>query len=718
MKTVGIVMLRRFLSLSFRTKILILLALAAILPIASTMITSRHTRQEFERVENERIAADAERIMDVIDRNLFERYGDVQAFAKTSSARNFAADTAASSSEIEAMMNTNAALYGVYKLMLFVDSAGVVRAVNSKDNTGETLASPKLIGTSVADKSWFQKAIAGDTLTGKAANSGAVVGKPARDELVTNIFGDDSYVMPFAAAVRDATGRPIGVWVNMLDFKVIEDIVGASYPRLKALGLQKSELTLLDGSGNVIVDWDPHFKKWSVHKRDFTVLGKFNLVDKKVDVALLAVKGRKSGSAASMHARKKIEQLSGYAASHGAYDFPGLGWATLVRVPTTDIYARLDGLQSKSLKTVIIVAFVIAIFGIALALSIIRPIGHILQTMAKLAKGDTGVNIPYADLGGDLGQIGRAVQIFKDNAVLSEKLELEKQAAAAQAQAAQAALRLQLADDFDSSVSDIIEGLTSATQQLQATAKDLDHVAQESLNANASAASAAEQTQQSAQVIASAVVELNSTAEAVLEQTQLANELALVAGRDASNVNTQMTNLTQKTDAITGIALSIDDIAEQTNLLALNATIEAARAGSFGRGFAVVASEVKSLAGQTSDLTQSIASQLGDVQLNSVEAVKAAAYVLEHIYTMTENSAAISAAAGQQQATTSEISQRVNDIAQSIDQLASQIHLAQIGAGKTQGAASDVQQVTAELATKSRQLAGQVDAFLSRVRAA
>jgi methyl-accepting chemotaxis protein len=711
-------MVRQFLSLSFQTKILILLALAVILPIASTLISARDTRQEFERVENERVAANAQRVMEVIDRNLFERYGDVQAFAQTSTARNFAAGAATSGSEIEAMMNTNMALYDVYKLMLFVDTAGVVRAVNSKDNIGETLASGPLIGTSVADQSWFQKAMAGDTLTGKSDNSGAVVGNAARHDLVATVYGDDGYVLPFATAVRDEAGKPLGVWVNMLDFKVIEDVVADSYQALKTLGLQKSELTLLDGSGNVIVDWDPHFKKSTHYQRDFTVLGKFNLVDKKIDAAILAVKNRKSGSITSIHARKKIEQLSGYAASHGAYDFPGLGWAMLARVPTADIYDRLNILQSKSLNTAIIFAVIIALIGLAIAASIIRPIGHILQTMAKLAKGDTGANIPYTDLGGDLGHIGRAVQVFKDNALLAEKLEQEKQALATEAQTAQTALRLQLADDFDSTVSDIIEGLTSATQQLQATAQDLDRVAQESLSTNASAAAAAAQTQQSAQVIASAVVELNSTAEAVLQQTQTANELALVAGRDAGNVNTQMSNLAQTADAISGIALSIDTIAEQTNLLALNATIEAARAGSYGRGFAVVASEVKSLAGQTSDLTQSIAAQLGDVQLNSAEAVKAAAFVLEHIYTITENSAAISAAAGQQQSTTSEISQRVNDIAQSIDQLASQIHLAQIGAEKTQGAASDVQQVTTELASKFRQLAGQVDAFLSRVRAA
>jgi methyl-accepting chemotaxis protein len=714
----GVLMIRRFLSLSIRAKILMLLTISIILPIASMMIAARQTRYEFERVENERMMGNASNIMDVIDRNLFERYGDVQAFANTSTARSFAAEPTSSIASIQAMMNSNMALYQVYKLMIFVDTAGVVRAVNSKDKSGTSLASAALIGTSVADQSWFKNAMAGNMLPGKPTSGGAVVENPFRSNQVSRAYGDDGYVMPFATAVRDENGAALGVWVNMLDFKTIEDMVTVSYQKLKALGLPTSELTVLDGQGNIIVDWDPHFKQWTRYKRDFSILGKLNLVDKKVDAAVLAIKDRKTGSVISMHARKKIEQLSGYAASQGAYDFPGLGWAVLVRVPTTDIYERLDILQSKAINTSVIFALVILVIGVAIAMAITQPIQRLLRAMAALAKGTTDVTIPYADLGGDLGHIGRAVQVFKNNALLAEKLEQEKQAAAAQAQAAQLALRLQLADDFDSSVSSIIEGLASATAQLQATAHDLDRVAQETLNVNAATATAAEQTQQSAQIIASAVVELNSTAESVLQQTYAANELAHVAGRDAGNVDTQMSNLAATAGTITGIALSIDDIAEQTNLLALNATIEAARAGSYGRGFAVVATEVKSLASQTSSLTQSIATQLNDVQKNSVDAVQAAAHVRTHINTMSENSAAISTAAGQQQAATAEISQRVNDIAQSINQLTSQVHQAQMGAERTQSAASDVQQVTTELTAKSSQLAGEVAAFLTRVRAA
>ncbi|HSN96869.1 MAG TPA: methyl-accepting chemotaxis protein, partial [Candidatus Nanopelagicales bacterium] len=76
----------------------------------------------------------------------------------------------------------------------------------------------------------------------------------------------------------------------------------------------------------------------------------------------------------------------------------------------------------------------------------------------------------------------------------------------------------------------------------------------------------------------------------------------------------KIVTLSEQTQQIGDIIMSVNEITEQSKLLALNAAIEAARAGDQGRGFAVVAAEIRSLADQSKQATARVRKILGDIQ--------------------------------------------------------------------------------------------------------
>jgi len=416
------------------------------------------------------------------------------------------------------------------------------------------------------------------------------------------------------------------------------------------------------------------------------------------------------------------------------------------------------------------------VMGWALTRLISRPMTAISALMGRLAQGDKTIAVVGASRGDEVGDLARALEVFKQNAIAAEQLaaeaednrrreaerqkaeEAREQAAAAaarrqqeeQRQAAEqrrldeeAAARAQeaerreaqeaarveaersrrqalheMARNFEAAVGAVVETVATASTEMHATAGVMQGIAEQTAQQSLSASSATEQAAANVQTVASASDELAASIREISSQVSNASHIAQGAVTQAQDTDRIVQGLAQAADRIGEVVGLISQIAGQTNLLALNATIEAARAGEAGKGFAVVASEVKSLANQTTKATQEIGGQIAEVQTATQAAVVAIRAIGATISNINEISGSIASAVEEQGAATQEIARNVEQAATGTQQASADVVQVNRSAGEAGKAAGEVLSASATLSELAEKLRGEVDGFLSEVRAA
>lgn len=349
--------------------------------------------------------------------------------------------------------------------------------------------------------------------------------------------------------------------------------------------------------------------------------------------------------------------------------------------------------------------------------AVTRGIVAMTAAMGRLAQNDMTIDIPFSDRLDEVGEMAKAVQVFKDNAIRVSKLE-QKEAEDRQAEQRKTeTMRLAVAS-FEEAVGEIVQTVSSASTQLEASARNLNSSAARSQELTARVSSTSQDCSSNVQSVASATEELSSSVNEISRQVQESARMANDAVNQARQTNDRVAELSKAAGRINDVVELISSIAGQTNLLALNATIEAARAGEAGRGFAVVASEVKALAEQTSKATGEIGQQITGIQEATQQSVGAIKEISSTIEKLSEISSAIAAAVEEQGAATQDISRNVQQAANGTQQVSANISDVQRGASETGTASSQVLSAAQTLASDSSRLKTEVSKFLNTVRAA
>ncbi|MAZ31692.1 MAG: chemotaxis protein [Thalassospira sp.] len=385
-----------------------------------------------------------------------------------------------------------------------------------------------------------------------------------------------------------------------------------------------------------------------------------------------------------------------------------------------DAAAQAKVVEKQSLTALAVVAAAAILISLIIYVvyvrgNLLRRLAGLQKTMVTLADGNLDIDVPVKG-NDEITAMGRAVEVFKDNALKVRELQAEEERLNRERNEALRDELLGLADTLQNEVESAVGEIAALAEQLQGVSGQMSQSAELVSGQTEDVASSAQEATGNVETVAAATEQLSASNAEINRQMAESTRISNDAADRAQETNQLVVSLSQSANRIGEVIALITDIAEQTNLLALNATIEAARAGDAGKGFAVVAAEVKNLANQTEKATEEIAGQISGIQKATGESVTAIEDIGRIIENINEIATTISAAVEEQGAATDEITRNVRSAADRTRTVSASINDVASETGKTGELSGQVLSTAQTASEKVENLRSRINGILEDLR--